>query len=85
MLGFTKDEIIQRANDWITKNQSWADSVVADAVAKAGLNPAAQLEAASLANFRIVLPTAIAEIMEAQNILMEKQIKQLIDDALNRQ
>lgn len=35
MLGFTKDEIIQRANDWIIKNQPWADSVVADAVAKA--------------------------------------------------
>lgn len=85
MLGFTKDEIIQRASSWMSDNQSWADSVVADAVAKAGSNPAAQLEAASLANFRVVLPVAIAAILEEQNILMEKQVKELIDAALNRQ
>ena len=82
MLGFTKEEIINRANAWMVSNQSWADSVVSNAAKQAGSDPAMQLEAASLANFRIVLPAAIASIMEEQNMLMEKQVKELIAQAV---
>jgi len=82
MLGFSKGEIIQRANAWMVANQAWADGVVSAAALQAGPDPAARLEAASLANFRTVLPAAIAAIMEEQNILMEEQVKQLISDAV---
>lgn len=82
MLGFTKEEIINRANAWMVSNQSWADNIVSNAAKQAGPNPAMQLEAASLANFRVVLPTAIASIMEEQNILMEKQVNELIAQAV---
>mgnify|MGYP000388130911 CR=1 FL=1 len=31
MIGFTKEEIVELANQWIDENQQWADSVVIQA------------------------------------------------------
>lgn len=55
MIGFTKEEIVELANQWIDENQQWADSVVIQAAQQAGTNPFEQLEACSLANRRSLL------------------------------
>lgn len=83
MIGFTKEEIVKLANQWIDENQQWADSVVIQTAQQAGTNPFEQLEACSLANFKKVLPVAIATILEKQNLRMEEQIKDLIRSELS--
>lgn len=83
MIGFTKEEIVELANQWIDENQQWADSVVIQAAQQAGTNPFEQLEACSLANFKKVLRVAIATILEKQNLRMEEQIKDLIRSELS--
>lgn len=83
MIGFTKEEIVDLAQQWIIENQQWADSIVTQAAIQAGPNPLEQLEACSLANFKQVLPVAIATILEKQNLRMEEQIKELIRSELS--
>jgi len=77
MIGFTKEQIIEKAQEWMDKNQAWADQVTREAASRQS-NPLLQLQEGMLANLRIVLPKAIAEIMEKQNKVMEKQIEDMI-------
>ena len=81
MIGFTKQQMLEKTAQWIQANETWMNTEMQKAV-RGVSHPMEALDKAMVFNLRVIVPEAISSLLEEQNKLMAQQIEAMIDEKI---